>query len=130
MTIAEQIKKIIDYEHASGKTQKEIGDQFNIDPSYINRLLLGQRKYSGLTLHSVQRMFPNATLNLTGDISMSQRGTNYGVVGVNNGMVSNGPSSASDCISRSVLESLILHAEELSAEERVKFLLFLKERVV
>ena len=61
---------------------------------------------------------------------MSQRGTNYGVVGVNNGMVSSGPSSSSDCISRSVLESLILHAEELSAEERVKFLLFLKERIV
>ena len=115
MTIADQIKKIIDNEHALGRTQKEIGDRFNIDPSYINRLLLGQRKYSGLTLHSVQRMFPHATLNLNGDIPVSQ---------------SEMPPPASDCISRSVLESLILHADDLTAEERVKFLLFLKERVV
>ena len=35
----------------------------------------------------------------------------------------------SDNISRSALESLILHGDGLTPKERVKFLLFLKEKV-
>ena len=121
MTIAEQIKKIIDSEHAAGRTQKEIGDLLNIDPSYINRLLLGQRKYTGLTLNSVQKMFPHATLNLHGDISLTQTGTNNGVVGVNNGTVNNSispPVKTAEAFRQEVIDALIgldIPAESLQA---------------
>lgn len=109
------------------RNQEEVANALHVSRSYLNRLLNQKLPVSGLTLNSVQKMFPNATLNLHGDVSLTQTGTNNGVVGVNNGTVNSGP--APDSISRSVLESLILHAEDLTAEERVKFLLFLKEKV-
>lgn len=107
------------------RNQEEVAKSLHVSQSYLNRLLNRKRPVSGMTLDFVQRMFPNATLNLNGDIS--QTGTNNGFVGVNNGTVNSGP--IPDSISRSVLESMILHADDFTAEERVKFLVFLKEKV-
>ena len=86
----EQIKTILEQEEASGMTHRQIGLRHNVAPSQITRYLRGKRPYSGITVETLMKMFPSCSLNLNGDISPTQNGTNNGVVGVNIGTVNNG----------------------------------------
>lgn len=135
ITIADQIKKIIEHEHDAGRTVQQIGNSYHVRSAFINRLLLGEKKYSEITVYSVQKMFPCALLDFHARKSLVSRC-------LSNAMDENQEHErrlmdyvreryvlTSDNISRSVLESLILHGDGLTPKERVKFLLFLKEKV-
>lgn len=66
MTLAETVRNAINAEHKSGMTQQIIADRHNVSRSYIQSLLTGRCPYEGITLDSLQKMFPRATLNLNG----------------------------------------------------------------
>lgn len=87
----EQIKTILEQEEASGMTHRQIGLRHNVAPSQITRYLRGKRPYSGISVETLMKMFPSCSLNLNGDISPTQNGTNNGVVGVNIGTVNAAP---------------------------------------
>ena len=98
-------------------TYDEMSSKYGIAHSYLHNLLNGKRGMDGLTIKMLNKLFPQATLNLHGDIYNS--GTNNGVVGVNNGTVSN------DCLS--AIENKILSTDDLTAEEKIKVLKVLKK---
>lgn len=103
------------------RNQEEVANALHVSRSYLNRLLNQKLPVSGLTLNSVQKMFPNATLNLHGDVSLTQTGTNNGVVGVNNGTVNNSgspPVKTAEAFRHEVIDALIgldIPAESLQA---------------
>jgi len=69
MTLAETVKDAIKKEHMSGMTQQQIADRHNVSRSYIQSLLTGRCPYEGITIDSLQKMFPNAILGLNGTIT-------------------------------------------------------------
>lgn len=77
-TILEAIRK--DYD--AGKKQTEIAKDHNVAQQIISRLLSGKRSASGLTVETIEKMFPNATINLNGDKVevRNNRGTAFGIV--------------------------------------------------
>lgn len=89
MNIAEQILQELQKEYASGLTQQEIAKAHNVTHPQIQRLLSRQRDCSGLSIGTVARMFPNATINLHGSpvITATNSGVNNGIMGINNGNV-------------------------------------------
>lgn len=89
MTIAETVRNIIQSEYDAGKKQREIADAHNVSRSYIQSLLTGRCPYEGITLDSLSRMFPSATLNLNGG-GITQVASN---VRVNNQSVNLGKSA-------------------------------------
>ena len=83
MNIADEIQKKIRQELDAGATQKELGKKYGMTQGNISRILSGTHTVSFDTL---ERMFPNATINLHGDpVVATNSGINNGVVGVNNG---------------------------------------------
>jgi len=90
MSIEETIKAALEEEYRSGKTHQEIADAHNMSRSYIQYLLAGGRAYGKLKVEAVQKMFPHATLNLTGSGNITQFASN---VRVNNGSVNVGKSA-------------------------------------
>jgi transcriptional regulator with XRE-family HTH domain len=79
MTLAETVKDIIDAEHKSGLKQREIAERHNVSRSYIQSLLTGRCPYEGITLDSLHRMFPRATLDLSGNGGITQVASNVRV---------------------------------------------------
>lgn len=65
--IARQIEDVLKNEYRNGSTQVEMSRKFNCDQQTISRLLSGQRKFGGLTLDTVQKMFPRAIIYFNGD---------------------------------------------------------------
>ena len=79
MTIEETIKAVLEDEYRRGKTHQEIADAHNVSRSYIQYLLTGGRAYGKLKVESVQRMFPRATLDLSGNGGITQVASNVRV---------------------------------------------------
>lgn len=115
-------KIIFDALHAmcDGKTnQEEIAKGLGISRPYLNRLLNKKRPIDGITLRALRKLFPNATLHLHCDtVSADNSGTNNGVVGVNNGTVTQSMDAVID---------KILSTDDLTAEEKIKVLKVLKK---
>ena len=63
-TIYQEIKE----EYDSGQTQIEIARKFNVGQQIISRLLNGEQSVSGMRLETIEKMFPEATIQLHGDI--------------------------------------------------------------
>jgi len=97
MNLAEQIESLLRSEYDSGETQKEMATRTGITQPHIHRILSDPKKILGISVKTLMKMFPRATLNLTGsNVIADNSGTNHGVVGVNNGTVNGAsPSSAS-----------------------------------
>lgn len=79
MTIEETIKAALEDEYQHGRTHQEIADTHHVSRSYVQYLLTGGRAYGKLKVEAVQRMFPNATLNLSGDGNITQVASNVRV---------------------------------------------------
>ena len=87
MTIAETVKAVLNDEyHKRGMKQREIAKAHNVSRSYIQSLLTGRCPFEGITLDSLSKMFPRATLNLNGDGSIMQTVAH---VSAKNGSVNN-----------------------------------------
>lgn len=64
--IQEDILKALQMEYQSGKTQCELAKTHGVTQTYIQCLLSGKRKPEGITLGTLQKMFPRARLDLKG----------------------------------------------------------------
>lgn len=64
--LADDLLQTLRDEYMSGKTQCDIAAKHNVTQTYIQCLLSGKRKPTGITLGTLQRMFPRATLDLRG----------------------------------------------------------------
>jgi len=73
--LSETIVDILKNEYKSGKKQAEIAKKYNLDQQTVSRLLSGKRNAAGLTLETVQKMFPMATIHIE-----NNSGTSVGVV--------------------------------------------------
>ena len=90
MSISSQIYDVLLDEYKSGKKQTELAKKHNISQQYINRLISGKRECGDITLKTVEKMFPNATLNLNGN-GITQFASN---VRVNNQSVNTGKTAS------------------------------------
>ena len=88
MTIYEQFKEALLDEQRHGRTQVQIAAAHNVSQQYVSKLLLRSNTCEGITLGVVQKMFPNATLNLNGGSNhvITKLWANNGGVNVNNGV--------------------------------------------
>ena len=64
--LADDLLQTLRDEYRNGRTQCDIAAKHNVTQSYIQCLLSGKRKPTGITLGTLQRMFPHATLDLRG----------------------------------------------------------------
>lgn len=104
-TILESLRRQCDGRGKTGQVAKQIG----LSRPYLNKLVNGKCPVSGLTIETVQRMFPHATFNLNGDgVNAANSGTVHGVVGMNSGTVNtSAPAVASESFRLRVLEAVI-----------------------
>lgn len=65
--ISKQIESLFRQEYGDGMKQAEMAIKYHSDQQTISRLLSGQRKFGGLTLDTVDRMFPRAIIYFNGD---------------------------------------------------------------
>ena len=73
MRIDKQIKAFLSEEYNDGKglKQTEMAKLHNVSQQYICRLLSGKRECEDITIKTVMKMFPRATLCLTGESTTS-----------------------------------------------------------
>lgn len=76
------------------KNQQEVAEKIGISRPYLNRLLSGKYPVSGLTVATLEKMFPRMVVYLNGDgVNATNTGTVNGVVGLNSGTVNASESS-------------------------------------
>ena len=108
-----------------------------VNNSTLNRLNSHKANFENLPAKTIERLFPRMVVyffpedaprnegNVSGAIAAGKK--TRAVVSIDNlGRIYNN-NDRLVCLDE--LENKLLHAEDLTAEERVKFLLFLKERV-
>lgn len=66
MNISQTIFEYFSGESKAGKKQVDIAKKHNVDQQIISRILSGKRRIGGLTLDTVEKMFPDATINFKG----------------------------------------------------------------
>ncbi len=64
--ISQDLLDFIREEYKGGRTQCEIASRYNTSQACIQKLLSGHRSPRGLTLATVEKMFPRARLDFTG----------------------------------------------------------------
>ena len=69
MNIIQQVESVLREEYRKGKTLEEIAATHNVKHQQIQCLLAGTRSAAGLRLETFCKMFPRATVNLTGDVN-------------------------------------------------------------
>lgn len=104
----------------NGETQASIAKLAGISQAYLCDLISGKSDVEGLTVKTINKLFPDASLHLDGDSISIRADYNGGnVVGVNRGKVT------MECFS-SIIDK-ILETEDLTAEEKVKVMKVLKK---
>ena len=104
----------------SGETQVSIAKSAGISHAHVCELFSGKADVDGLTIKTLNKLFPEATLDLRGDTVSIHADYNSGnVVGVNRGKIS------SDCAA--AVMNKILNSEILSDVEKVKVLKVLND---
>lgn len=116
----------------------------NIAYPIIHKLKSGKSAFEKMSIQTLERLFPHMRVTL---LPGEDAGNGVFVRGANHGAIANGHNAKAsingvrlplspqtlqhptDAISRSSLESQILHADDFSSDERIKFLLFLKDKV-
>ena len=122
MSISKTVFETLFSEYSSGMTQEEVAAKHNVRQGQIQKLLANSRSAGGLLLDTVDKMFPNATVNLYGDSVSIHAVQNHGaVVGVNRGTITHDRDLLFE------IENKILAADELTDEEKVKVLRVLKK---
>ena len=121
--------KIMDYlrgEYNSGMTQEEIAQRHNVGQSHIQQILSGARTTSGLTIHTLDKMFPKAEIFLDGNTQTINASGNANVAQTISGNIDQSRHAGNTSNAISKLLDRILDHEEFTAEEKIKFIKFLK----
>ena len=107
--------------NAPGMTQQQLADEAGMSRSYIAELISGKCAVDGLTLKKVNQLFPDAVLSLgnrsIGDGNVIHR---HARVQSDNNFLPVDEGSA-EVFRRSLIDTIIA-SEEISDEERGKFL--------
>ena len=74
MRLIQSVANCLAAEKSSGQTNQEIANKHKVATSYITNLLNHKRSIGGITLATLEKMFPAATVNLTGDIHQEANG--------------------------------------------------------
>ena len=114
MDIYKLIIDTLKKEYADGATYKELEKKYGVSRTYIHQLLHGNRPVSRLTLEFFFKLFPHATVSITGNTvaQVVNNGNNSGT------MTGIGTSDPTD---------KILDSEDLTAEEKIKMIKVLKK---
>ena len=107
--------------NAPGMTQQKLADEAGISRSYLAELISGKCAVDGLTLKKINQLFPEASLSL-GNRTIGDRNVihSHARVQSDNNFLS-GDGDAVENFRRD-LTDLIIGSEELSDEERGRFL--------
>lgn len=107
MNIAQTVFETLRQEYDSGMTQEEVAAKHHVRHSQMQPILSGKRSAGGLRIETLDRMFPNATINLNGNgnSTITQVASN---VKVNTQSINNGspPGSAEQARTR-IIAALI-----------------------
>ncbi len=146
MTLDEQVKQafftLVERENGN---LRQIALKTGVAYAIIHRLYRGKTAFANMSIQTLEKLFPFLRVSFFGEDAhaVMVHGTNNGAIAAGTGAKAtvNGlkpalkiaePAShsvSSDVINRASLESQILHAEGFSSDERIKFLLFLKDEV-
>lgn len=89
--IREELRRLC--EGRRGK-QEEVAGKLGVSRSYLNKILRDKCPVSGLTVATLEKMFPRMVVYLNGDgVNATNTGTVNGVVGLNSGTVNASESS-------------------------------------
>ena len=123
MSLANDVYSALKSEYDSGMTQVEIATRHHVRQGQIQHILSGKRSARGLQLDTVDKMFPNATVNLYGDSISNRTDHSKGpAVEVNRETTSPNLDSISAVI------DIIMASEALTSDEKVKVWNVLKKR--
>ena len=124
MNLKDQILDILKKEYKAGKTQNMIAKKYNLTQTDVQRLLSGKRSVDKLSLKVFMRMFPNASINLTGDVVSVSADNNSSAFGQVNGNINISDSSPEiKAITRGIMDT-----KDMSAGEKGRALAeFIKE---
>lgn len=120
MNLKDQILDILKKEYEAGKTQNMIAKKYNLTQTDVQRLLSGKRSVDKLSLKVFMRMFPNASINLTGDIVSVSADNNSSAFGQVNGNISISGKTTSGIPSDILKE--IMSNKDLPASEKIELI--------
>lgn len=120
MNLKDQILDILKKEYKAGKTQNMIAKKYNLTQTDVQRLLSGKRSVDKLSLKVFMRMFPNASINLTGDIVSVSADNNSSAFGQVNGNISISGKTTSGIPSDILKE--IMSNKDLPASEKIELI--------
>lgn len=139
MTLDQQIKRAFSslVEQEDGNL-RQISLKNGADYSTIYNLKHGKSSFAKMSVQTLAKLFPRLRISFFGE-----EPTGITVNGNNNGAIANGTNARAfslgghmdqsnnlgRLIDRDSLEKQVLHAEDFTSEERVKFLLFIKDKV-
>lgn len=146
MTLDEQVKQaffaLVERENGN---LRQLALKRGIAYPIIHKLNAGKSSFAKMSIQTLEKLFPFLRVSFFGEDAhaVMVHGTNNGAIAAGTGAKAtvNGLKTAlkiaepashsvsSDVINRASLESQILHAEGFSSDERIKFLLFLKDEV-
>ena len=67
MSLTEKINSFIRDEYGKLQTQQAVAERLGVTQTYIHQLLSGKSKASNITAGVIDKMFPNAVIDLTGN---------------------------------------------------------------
>ena len=140
MTLEEQIRQA--FSALVGQEEgnlRQISLKSGTDYATIHNLHSGKSSFSKMSVRTLAKLFPRLRISFFGEepSGITVNGNNTGAIasGANarafslGGNVERHAAGGPKMIDRDLLESQVLHAEDFTSEERIKFLLFLKDRV-
>lgn len=125
-------KTVMEYlqsEYASGMTQEEMAKKHGVSQGQIQRVLSGERTTAGFTIQTLDKMFPKAEIYLEGNSQTINASGNANVAQTVSGNIDQ--SRHVETVEHSgiigkIMEKVLDH-EEFDAEEKVKFMKFIKK---
>ena len=134
MTLDEQIKQAFStlVERENGNL-RQVSLKKGIDYSTIYNLFTGKSSFSKMSIQTLGKLFPMMRVSFFGEpaTGITVHGNNTGAIAQGeNARVKIGSSvSYAETIDKSFLENKILHESSFSSDERIKFLIFLKDKL-
>ena len=116
-------------EYESVMTQEEIAKKHNVLQSHIQKILSGARSASGFTVQTIDKMFPRAKIFLDGitqNISTNGNSNFAQTISGNIDQSRHGERKDDTGIINRIMSAVLDH-EDFSAEEKIKFMKFVKQ---
>jgi transcriptional regulator with XRE-family HTH domain len=126
--IYEAVMNYLKSEYESGMTQEEMAKKHGVSQGQIQRVLSGERTTAGFTLQTLDKMFPRAEIFLDG---ITQNITNSGnanfaqTISGNIDQSRHGTERNDGGLINRIISEVLDH-EDFNAEEKIKFMKFVK----